>query len=280
MSQLDRLGWAAGLTISTFGRHVGFRANDPGVLPPLFRYLPPGWKEDDAVIVERLYTVMTGSITGGESGTTPLFMIYQDTDIIAATDSIEMAGAFLEADLQLYIAETARNRVFVHAGVVGWKGKAILLPGPVPSGTTSLVVELVKAGATYYSDEFAVLDSKGRVHPYPKPLTIRGNLEGKPHKLSIEELGGRSARKPLPVGLVIITRYKEGARWRPRRLSPGQGVLELLAHTVPARSEPEMAMSVLREVTSHAPLLKTRHGEAEDTVNLILSALERNTSVN
>jgi hypothetical protein len=31
------------------------------------------------------------------------------------------------------------------------------------------VAELVRAGATYYSDEFAVLDSRGRVHPFPRP---------------------------------------------------------------------------------------------------------------
>jgi hypothetical protein len=32
------------------------------------------------------------------------------------------------------------------------------------SGKTTLVSELIRAGATYYSDEYAVIDERGRVH--------------------------------------------------------------------------------------------------------------------
>ena len=66
------------------------------------------------------------------------------------------------------MAAETRERVFVHAGVVGWKGHAIVIPGRSRSGKTTLVAELVKAGAEYYSDEFAVLDAEGRVHPFPE----------------------------------------------------------------------------------------------------------------
>ena len=78
-----------------------------------------------------------------------------------------------ESDLQLLVAEEARSRFFVHSGAVGWKGKAILIPGRRLSGKTTLVAELVRAGATYYSDEYAVLDANGFVHAYEKPLSIR-----------------------------------------------------------------------------------------------------------
>lgn len=274
MSHLDRLGWAAGITVSTFGRRVGIRANDPAVLPKLFPYLPPGWKEDRASVVDRLYTVMTGSITGGKGGvSTPLVMMYQDTDIIAATDSIESAGEFMEADLQFYIAEAARNRIFVHAGVVGWKGQALLLPARSFAGKTSLVAELVKAGATYYSDEFAPIDRKGMVHPFARPLSIRGSATEKPLKQAVEELGGQAGKKPLPVGLVIITEYREGAHWRPRRLSPGQGLLELLAHTVPARSRPEVVLATLQAVVARASVWKGVRGDAKEIAQLILDRL-------
>ena len=71
------------------------------------------------------------------------------------------------------IAEVARNRVFVHAGVVGWKGRAIVIPGRSYSGKSTLVSELIRAGAAYYSDEYAVFDSRGRVYPFAKPLEMR-----------------------------------------------------------------------------------------------------------
>lgn len=48
-----------------------------------------------------------------------------------------------------------------------------MVPGRTLSGKSSLVLALVKAGADYYSDEYAVFDGSGRVHPYSKPLSRR-----------------------------------------------------------------------------------------------------------
>ena len=79
----------------------------------------------------------------------------------------------LESDMQRFVAEMAHRRVFVHAGVVGWQGKAIIIPGRTFTGKTTMVAELVRAGATYYSDEYAVFDLQGRVHPYARPLGMR-----------------------------------------------------------------------------------------------------------
>ena len=53
-----------------------------------------------------------------------------------------------------------------HAGVVGWRGRAIVIPGRSHAGKSTLVAELVRRGAVYYCDEFAVLHETGRVHPY------------------------------------------------------------------------------------------------------------------
>src|SRR6185295_11682383 len=110
-------------------------------------------------------------------------------------------------------AEYAPNRVFIHSGVVGWHGKAILIPGRSYSGKTTLVKEFVQAGATYYSDEYAVLDSKGLVHPYPRALGVRETDAFNQTKYTIESLGGTAGRKPLPVGMVIVSQFKKTAKW-------------------------------------------------------------------
>ena len=39
--------------------------------------------------------------------------------------------------------------------------------------TPTQTVALGRAGALYYSDEYAPLDGEGFVHPYPKPLSLR-----------------------------------------------------------------------------------------------------------
>src|SRR5205085_12389371 len=115
----------------------------------------------------------------------------------------------------------ARRRPFVHAGVVGWNGRAIILPGKSMSGKSTLVAALVRAGATYYSDEYAVFDAQGRIHPYARPLSLRGE-EGAPAKrCPAQELGGTPGNGPLRVGLVAAADYRPGASWRPRPLPAG-----------------------------------------------------------
>jgi uncharacterized protein (UPF0276 family) len=67
----------------------------------------------------------------------------------------------------------------LHAGVVSFGDGCMLLPAPTGSGKTTLTAGLVRAGATYYSDEIAVLDADTlAVIPVPLSLTVKdGSLE-------------------------------------------------------------------------------------------------------
>ncbi|HSF31671.1 MAG TPA: hypothetical protein VLK82_14505, partial [Candidatus Tectomicrobia bacterium] len=178
------------------------------------------------------------------------------------------------SSLHLHIAESARHRLFVHAGAVGWQGQTILIPGRSYTGKSTLVAAMVRAGATYYSDEYAVVDAAGRVHPYPKPLSLRGGEGVKPGRYSIEMLGGATGVKPLPVGLVVVSEYRPEAVWRPRRLSAGRGVLALLANTVSARRQPAAALSTLQQVAAQATIIAGKRGEACEVVPLLIRYLE------
>jgi hypothetical protein len=275
MRKVDRLGWAAGFAFESYGRRVGVRANRAEELERVKAHLPPGWKPSESAPVERLYSLVFG---GGEGrrGVRRFHLLYEDSERVERTHDAEvMLGAF-GSRLRLFVAEWARRRVFVHAGVVGWRGRAVLVPGRSLAGKTTLVAELVLAGATYYSDEFAVLDERGRVHPYAKPLAVREG--GRQTDRGVEVFGGQAGAKPLPVGLVVLSRYVEGARWRPRALSAGRGVLALLDNTVSARREPARALNALREVAVRAPVLKGTRGEAAETARAILALLDREES--
>src|SRR5205823_4247094 len=141
----------------------------------------------------------------------------------------------------------ARRWLFVHAGVVEWRGAAIVIPGSSWSGKSSLVAALVRAGATYYSDEYAVLDSSGRVYPFARPLGIRGS-SFRADRVSVERFGGRAGRDAVPIGLVVATRYRAGGKWRPRVLSPGQTMVALLENTLLTRARSRRVLGILRQV--------------------------------
>jgi hypothetical protein len=272
MEKIDRLGWAAGISFTIHGVRVGVRVNNAEALKLAAAYFPPGWKLSSSPVVERLYSLIVGGGGNDEGarGVRRFNLLYRDLSRITRTRNLEEALESFEADLQLHVATEARRRVFVHAGVVGWKGAAILVPGRSYTGKTTLVAELVKAGATYYSDEYAVLDARGRVHPFARPLQIREDETGKQKRYSVETFGGRAGKKPLPVKLVVMSRYKAGAKWRPRQLSAGQGVLEMLAQTASARTQPEKAFAALKAVVSHASILKSVRGEAQEMVDFLL----------
>jgi hypothetical protein len=240
-------------------------------MPLVVERLPPGWKQADAPFVERLYSLFVSGTT--RVGVRRFNLLYSDIERIARTlDPDEALDAF-ESSLQLYVAEEARRRVFVHAGVVGWRGQAILIPGRSYAGKTTLVAELVRRGAAYYSDEYAVMDQRGRVHPYARPLQIREGESARQKKYGVEEFGGQAGRKPLPVGLVVVSQYKPAARWRPRSLTAGQGVLELLANTVPARRKPEAVLAALHQVVLGAPVIKSARGEAAEMAGAVLEEI-------
>ncbi|MCS6860093.1 MAG: hypothetical protein NZT92_07230 [Abditibacteriales bacterium] len=248
--------------------------NDPTVLERIRRHLPPGWKPSSSPVVHALYSVVVGG-DGQNSHIRRYNLLYRYAARLERTMELEEVFQTLESDLHFVVAAWARcHRLFVHADVVGWRGKAIVIPGRSRSGKTTLVEALVKAGATYYSDEYAVFDKRGRVHPYPKPLSIREEGSERPKLYPVESLGGCAGTQPLPVGLIAVTKYQPGVRWRPRPLSAGQALLALLDNTVLARVKPELALAMLQPAVADAVALKGKRDQAEEVVASLLKCLE------
>ena len=272
MEKIDRLRWEAGIILTAYGLSIGVRVSDRSVLEQIYALLPPGWRPATKPTVRRLYSVIVGGPTA-RAGVRRFNILYSGAARLARAHDLDEVLRHLELDLELYIGDNARRRTFVHAGVVGWNGQAIVIPGRSFSGKSSLVKALVKAGADYYSDEFAVLDERGRVHPYPIPLAIRQDRDGgQPVKCRVEDLGGVVGTRPLPVGLVLFTRYVGGARFRPRRLSVGRGVLELLTHTLAARRGPEQVLDTLTQAVGQALVVRGARGDAEETARQLLGS--------
>ena len=260
-----------GQSVTSYGASVGVRLSDPSVLPALLDRLPPGWQAAKTRKVERLYSLVVG---GRDGHVRRLNVLYGDWELLARTHDLEEALDRFAADVQLHVAERARRRVFVHAGVVGWQGRAIVIPGRSFSGKTTLVEALVRAGATYYSDDYAVFDARGRVHPFPRQLEIRRNGGYTQERHPVESLGGVAGEAPLPVGLVVVTEYDtEVQGWRPRPLSAGRAVLELLGHAVAARRKPDEVLDALQRAIADARTLKGRRGEAQRVAAKILEAV-------
>jgi hypothetical protein len=263
-----------GQSYTAYGLRFGLRSNDPAALAQAAPHLPLGWQPAPAGAVDILYSLRLAPPTH-QKGRRNYHLLYCGSALIARSLELPPLLIAFERHAELLTAFRAQDCLFVHAGVVGWQGQTILIPGRSMSGKTTLVKALVEAGATYYSDEFAVLDKAGWVHPYPVPLSLRGPHGQPGRKTPVESLGGQAGVEPLPVGLILVTTYQPEAVWRPRRLTPGQALLALMDNTVAAQRDPAHSMPILKQTVSAAVALKSKRGEAGDVAPRLLSRFEK-----
>ncbi len=176
------------------------------------------------------------------------------------------------SQVHLCVAVHAKDVVFVHAGAVAWRGRGIVLPGRSMAGKTTLTRALVTAGAQYCSDEYAVLDAEGMLHPYPKPMSVR--VPGGPSRVVPPDQVGDVASGPVPVGLVLATRHHDGAEWDPTTLDRSTGALALVDNAVVASVHPVLTLDVAAATVARARCLQGDRPDADRTAAQILSVLD------
>jgi len=269
---LNDLKWVSEFSFASHGAQIGVRATHHLPLERLDQILPFGSVVEHTRNPDVLYSLLGA----GSGGLMTLCQIYEGPRCISEEVSIGQALDAFESHIHFQIATHARTGLFVHAGVVGWKGRAIVIPGRSMSGKSSLVAALVRAGASYYSDEYAVIGPDGFIHPYPKRLSLRDE-DGKANKVSVEELGGRVGMPCLPAGLILSARYRHGANWHPRKMTNAQKFLGLMDNTVLAQTESELAMERLPQVASGALGLSGVRGEACVVAASLLRRLDQIT---
>ncbi len=256
------------LRLESYGVRIDIRVQDPELLPKVVPLLPPGWHEtsDPDSFADAKFTLFREGDWR--------YVVGDGAKSLSRAVDLDVALAFLEWRIRGRIAVWATDRIFVHAGVVARNGRALLIPGLSFSGKTTLVAALVRAGAVYYSDEFAVLDADGLVHPYPKPLSLRPPDGAPTEELTAEMLGGTTGTEAIPVALVAVTTYVPDATWDLSPVSAGEGALALLSHAVPAQERPAEALRAVRRVAEGAKIVRSDRGEADLTAAALLQLLD------
>jgi hypothetical protein len=251
------------VAVEAFGVTVAVSA-DPQHLPAVSDFLPPCARPAGR-LPERGRFALVKDTDGA------LLNVVCDDQPVAGPVDLRLALGVLDAQLRMHIALHAPDYVFVHAGVVGVGERAIVLPGRSFAGKTTLVAALVQAGAEYWSDEYAVLDADGLVHPYPKPLSVRTDGTRVTEERPVESLGGLAGDRPLSVAVIAFTSYRPGAAWALRPCSAGEGAVKLLEHSVAARTRPEQVLSAVRRAVADAVILEGDRGDADEAASALLS---------
>jgi len=175
----------------------------------------------------------------------------------------------LQSALAIEVASHSADYLFVHAGTLRFRGKALVLPGVSRAGKSTLVEALVRRGLAYYSDEYAVFLPDGTVSSYPRKLSLRPTSENpEPELVPAEQLGWRPEMEPVPLGWVVDCRYSRRHYLQP--ITAGESLLSLFSNAVAARTQAKALFHSLSRALVGVPCLQGVRCEAETTADWLV----------
>jgi hypothetical protein len=187
--------------------------------------------------------------------------------------SLATAGAQVNA-AELYIAERAAGLIFIHAGAIVFGGAAILLPGRSFTGKSSLTDALVRAGGTYFSDEFAVLQPDGSVLPYARPLALRASNDAPARRIQPADMANVGSG-PAAVGLIAALDYAAGGGWSAEERGAAEGTLALIDNAVAAQTRPAEVLAACAAAARNARFIRGLRGAADDAAQRLIELIVR-----
>jgi hypothetical protein len=203
--------------------------------------------------------------------------ILQNGEVVGLDSVREHLHKFFNSLIRVAVAEHAPANLFMHAGAVAIQGKGIIFPGTSFIGKSTLVAELVRQEAEYYSDDYAVFDSHGLLHPFPRILSMRAPDEKHtPYDIEPEKLG-RVGNGSVSVALICLTEYVVETEWLPNELARGEGALRMVPFTFGFIQRPEFSMNILKNVASNAIILSGTRGSADKFAETLLEFVDKLT---
>ncbi len=112
MEKVDRLGWAAGVSVRCYGVKVGVRVNDPATLDEVIERLPPGWTSAEGP-VDMLYSILNGEVgksLSGRRGVKHFHLLYGMAARLARSVHLRAVLEIFRQEAQLLVAQLTRTR--------------------------------------------------------------------------------------------------------------------------------------------------------------------------
>jgi hypothetical protein len=176
--------------------------------------------------------------------------------------------------------DTRRDLLWIHAAVIAFAGRALVIAAPTGEGKSTLVGELLEWGCTYLSDEVAAIDPKRRaVLPFPvSPFKRIATHEALPAdrlheipKIPIRLVMGSVAASPVPLAKLYILRRARNSTATRVVCSPGVAVLEMSLNSFHAEASRAEEIGRLCELATHVEVAYLDYVDATEAAKHIVA---------
>lgn len=146
MTKVDRLGWAAGISVAPYGVEIGIRVSEPESLRVVEQLVAEfGWKKSGSGLVSRLFSVRFAPVTEKKSRR-HYHLLYLNASRLERTLVRSEVLDKLRVSLLDVAMLTAKDNLFVLGGIIHYKGRRLALPFHPSEGECVLAKELLKRG--------------------------------------------------------------------------------------------------------------------------------------
>lgn len=192
---------------------------------------------------------------------------------------------FFEWGLNWSIAVRAQRYLVLHAAVIGYEGRVLLLPGAPGVGKSTLCAGLVARGWRLFSDELALLEPEtGLVHPIPRPLSLKGPSIGVIRSFAPDMTFGplchetskgtmahvrppadsvARAGEPGRLGWLAFPRFEPGASFDRSALSPEEALHTLIGCAFNYPTQGARGFHALVDLIESCPPMCLTYGDLE-----------------
>jgi hypothetical protein len=232
--------------------------------------------------------VLTLSTTG-TADVPGVWSVHLDATRVISTPAPSVAFHYLLWEANRQAIDSTPDRVLVHASAAVAGDVAILFPGPMGAGKSTLVAALVREGLGYLTDEVVALDPvTGLVRPYPKYLSLGGalaHLVPEPpaavrHFVGDQSLVPPDGLRPGAVSaaarprIVVAPRYERGATTSIEPLRPAAALSVLAQHAFHIADDGQRTLDVLARVVRESSCFELVSGDVAEATTSLLAVIE------
>lgn len=215
--------------------------------------------------------------------------VHLDATRLLETPARSIAFRTLLWEANRQAIDRTRGNVLIHASAAAREGLAVLLPGPMGAGKSTVVAGLVRAGLEYLTDEVVALDpATGRVRPYPKYLSLGASPVAVPDPSPAvrEFVGdqtlvppdvirvGAAAREAAVARIVVMPRYQPGTAAALELLRPAEALAALAEHTFHLEEDGPLALAVLASVVEQSRCYRLISGDVDGATRAVLALID------